>query len=883
MYDQQKNRTIVIISIVTMVAGIIVMLGWIFNIPVLQQIIPGFVSMVFNMALCFVLFGSALLVTQYRSYKYQAVIYFLPSLICTLVGLITLLQFIFHFNTGLDQLFITDNQPVSSSHLFPGRMAFNSAIAILLLGIGFLALSLKTRPGNLIAQYLFHAVTILSAIALIGYLYGVSLFDSLFYVSSMATHTAILFFILSMGASAINPSLGAMALFTGKQIGNKMAGRLFILMTIMVVVFGSLRVQTQHYKLFALDIGISLLAVCFLLVSLAIIWSTANWLNKIDTKRSLAEAEVKLINASLEKRVQERSAEYQKSEQKYRSLIEQASDAIYVLTAGGSFTDVNASMCHMMGYTRDELLQLNVRSIIDPEELKTDPLPTAIKNPEQSEFRERRFLRKDGTVFNMEINVKTFADNLILVIARDITDRKRMEAELREAELKFRTIADKSIVGVYIFQRGEFMYVNPRFAEVFGYEPKELIGTYPVNTIIHEDYRPTVKENVRKRMEEEVGSIHYEAKGLRKDGSTNWVEFYGNRVLIAGEPTIIGTMLDITERKASEDELRWSEAKYKLLFESNPLPLWMIEKVTLNIIAVNEAAAKLYGYTRDELLDMSVKEFRPVEDREKQMEGYREEMKSSTDREIVRHIKKDGSIMFVQIISHDIIFDRKPVRLSLTNDITEKLKAEESLQKSEANLQTILKTTDTAYALFDLELKVLAFNQKAIEFVEEQFHHVPEKGDRLAEFFPADRLPQFLDFTKVVLKGKHINYEIDYPRSDGGLFWYDVKLSPLTNDNKEILGMLMTLHDITERKTAEQDLKTAYERIQSHIDSIKEMAWKQSHLMRSPLANLKALATMLKDHPADEEVLEHFQFELDRLDAIIHEMAEDASDNGMND
>src|SRR6202012_1205627 len=186
---------------------------------------------------------------------------------------------------------------------------------------------------------------------------------------------AILFFILSLGASLINPSIGITRLFTGNQIGNKLAKRLFMLMLIMVILFGSFRIQTQYYKLFALDTGVSLLAVCFLLVSLAIIWNTAIWLNGIDAQRSAAEGKVKLMNADLEKRVEERSAEYQRSEEKYRSLIEQASDAIYVIDTDGNFTDVNDSMCKMLGYTREELMQLKVASIIDPEELKTDPLP----------------------------------------------------------------------------------------------------------------------------------------------------------------------------------------------------------------------------------------------------------------------------------------------------------------------------------------------------------------------------------------------------------------------------------------------------------------------------------------------------------------------------
>ena len=88
---------------------------------------------------------------------------------------------------------------------------------------------------------------------------------------------------------------------------------------------------------------------------------------------------------------------------------------------------------------------------------------------------------------------------------------------------------------------------------------------------------------------------------------------------------------------------------------------------------------------------------------------------------------------------------------------------------------------------------------------------------------------------------------------------------------------MMALYDITQRKAAEQDLKNAYKSIQDHINSIKDMAWKQSHLIRSPLANLKRLTGLLKDDPTEPGIFEHIEKELERMDAIIIEMAKDAS------
>jgi two-component system, sporulation sensor kinase E len=876
MDHPHKNRTIIIISLFTIIVGIIVMLGWIFSIQVFQEIVPGFEPMRFNASLCFVLSGIALLLTQYKTRRYNNLPFVILSFLVTLIGAITLSQDLFHFNSGLDQLFITNTTGAPYYSTFPGRMAFNASVNFFLLGLGFLALTVKKRLFYRISQCFFHLVTLFSTVALIGYLYGVSLFRSLFYVSSMATHTAILFFILSLGASLLNPSIGITRMFTGKQVGDKMAKRLFTLIFLMIIIFGSLRIKTPYFQLHSsIDIGISLLAVCFLLVSLLLIWNTANWLNRSDKRRSVAEAEVKLMNAELEKRVEERSAEIQKSEEKYRSLIEQASDAICVIDFNRKFTEVNASMCKMMGYTRDELLGLNADAIVDPEELKTEPLQQKMNTPGQFEVRERRFIRKDGFVFPVEINAKMFSDDRILVIARDITERKEAE----ELILKEKTLSEaiiNSLPGIYYLrnEKGEYLRWNKNFETISGYTTEE-IGKLNAKDLMAKENQEKVMKAYEKVFEE--GYAMVETIGVTKDGTRIPFLLSVAPIIYENQRCLLGTGIDISSRINAEEELRSSEQKYKLLFESNPLPMWMIAKDDLSIIAVNEAAANHYGYTKDELLKMSVTALRPNEDIEQQMEGYRKDAGGSTDFGIVRHLKKDGTIMFVQLIAHDIIFEGRSVRLSLTNDITEKLKAEESLRKSEANLQTILKTTDTAYGLFDTELKLLAFNQKAAQFTEEQYGHIPEKGDRIADYFPQERFPQFKQFAIDVLNGSHINYEIDYPQANGSVCWYYVRLSPIINENQEILGIMMALYDITERKNAEQDLKNAYERIQSHISSMKEMAWKQSHLVRSPLANMKALVTMLKDSPSDTEVLSHLQNELDRMDAIIHEIAAEAS------
>ncbi|HZX58504.1 MAG TPA: PAS domain S-box protein, partial [Mucilaginibacter sp.] len=487
-------------------------------------------------------------------------------------------------------------------------------------------------------------------------------------------------------------------------------------------------------------------------------------------------------------------------------------------------------------------------------------------------------LRKDGSTNWIEFygnRVVIAGEPTIIGSMLDITERKLAEElMLREKALSDTII--NSLPGVFYLRKenGEYLRWNKNFEAVTGYTPEEIKKLSVKDLIVKED-QERVKEANEKAFKE--GYAMVEIKAITKDGTKIPYLLSIAPLMYENQLCLLGTGIDISSRINAQEELRSSEQKYKLLFESNPVPLWMIAKDDMTIIAVNDTAANLYGYTKEELLNSSAKIMRPKEDLDKQKEGYNRDVSTSTDMGVVRHLKKDGTIMFIQIIAHDIIFEGRPVRLSLTNDITEKLKAEESLQKSEANLQAILKTTDTAYALLDMELKVLEFNQKATEFVKEQYHHDVKKGDRLVDYFPKDRLPQFAGFAKEVLAGKNISYEVDYPQADGSICWFFVRLFPIVNDNKEILGMMMALYDITERKNAEQDLKNAYGRIQRHINNIKDMAWKQSHLMRSPLANLKALSELLKDHPTDIETLDHFQTELNRMDAIIHEMAEQAS------
>ena len=117
--------------------------------------------------------------------------------------------------------------------------------------------------------------------------------------------------------------------------------------------------------------------------------------------------------------------EWKRAELRYRALIEQASDSIMITDMQGNFLDVNPALCQLFGYTKEELLKSNIASLLDPEELKTDPIQFALLATGQPVLRDRRMIHKDGTIIEVEANVKMIPDGRLLAIARNITERKK--------------------------------------------------------------------------------------------------------------------------------------------------------------------------------------------------------------------------------------------------------------------------------------------------------------------------------------------------------------------------------------------------------------------------------------------------------------------------
>src|SRR5215475_10507580 len=138
--------------------------------------------------------------------------------------------------------------------------------------------------------------------------------------------------------------------------------------------------------------------------------------------------------------------------------------------------------------------------------------------------------------------------------AKQRTERKQLEAQLREGEERFRLLSESSLTGIYLIQEGRFRYVNPAMARLFGYTVDDVVDRLSPLDLVHPDDRHAVAENIRRRVAGEVEEIHYDFRGLRNDGSLVYTEVHGRRIEYGGKVGVIGTLVDITERKRAEEE-----------------------------------------------------------------------------------------------------------------------------------------------------------------------------------------------------------------------------------------------------------------------------------------------------------------------------------------
>ncbi len=299
--------------------------------------------------------------------------------------------------------------------------------------------------------------------------------------------------------------------------------------------------------------------------------------------------------------------ERKKAEERLRFsqfAVDTSKDPIFWVNREARFVHVNEAASEVLGYTHAELLSMAVPDIDPNFTMERWNESWTLTGRRGSTTFESAHRSKDGTVHPVEVssNHLTFNnDEYACVIVRDITERRQAEDALKESESKFRSLAEKTPVGVYLLQDDRFVYLNPAFAKVLGYEVSAIPPEWRPEDIVFPEDRAVVTESIRKKLSGEVEATHSEFRAVTGDRRLITVEAHGSRTIYRGRPAVIGTLLDISERKRAEMALRESEERFHQLFEQNEDALVIFRSGTGEILDANPAAVSLYGYRRGAL------------------------------------------------------------------------------------------------------------------------------------------------------------------------------------------------------------------------------------------------------------------------------------------
>ncbi len=243
------------------------------------------------------------------------------------------------------------------------------------------------------------------------------------------------------------------------------------------------------------------------------------------------------------------------SEETLRSFFDAISEPLMLSDPRGIILMANETMARRLGKSAGELVGLCQYDFFPPDiaQNRREHYNRVVLTGKPVNFEDER----DGRTFEISaypVFDERRAVSKISIYVRDITERKRMEEDLKEAEKKFRDLAEKSVVGVYVLQDGVFKYVNEKLAVTLGYTVEELTGGMgPLDVVVPEDW-PLLEENIRRRMSGEIQSLNYEFSIITKDKETRNAEVYSSLSTYEGKNAIIGTLLDVTERKRADGE-----------------------------------------------------------------------------------------------------------------------------------------------------------------------------------------------------------------------------------------------------------------------------------------------------------------------------------------
>ncbi len=772
------------------IAGLsaLALVGWAVGAGILERMAPGLPPVKANAAVGLLLASVGSI--AYASSRSRPVsrlrwVGVACAAVVLLIGAATLLEYVFGWRLGIDQLLFRDR--VARDLPYPGRPAANTAVGLVLLGSALLLWDL--RLGRWWAtNVLVWATAVVGLLAVTGYAVDAGWLVSFGAHQRIALNAAIALCLLPVAILLARPERGATVVLAGGGQGGVVLRRLLPVAILLPVLLAAATLAGQRRGLFSSGFAVWLFASTTTVALVAVVWRVATDAERAGVQR------VQLEGMML-------------------ALAETASDSIVTVDESGRIAYGNPALARMFGYESVPLLGLPCEVLFPErdragqrerhERLLTTRDPDSIGHPE-----EVTGLRADGGEFPIEISRATWVAGGAPVVAgiiRDVSARRRAEQKLRGL---LESAPDAIVVAD---QEGQIVVCNARAEAIFGYSREEMLGS-PVELLVPDASRrahAAMRGQWFKRpVARHVGSARH-FYGRRKDGSAFPAEITLNPIETDDGVLVSSAIRDVTDRKRA-DELT---ARLAAIVNSTPNAVIGVG-VAGRVEAWNAGAQDLYGYLPEQAIGQPITMLNPPE--------------RADDR---AHIDAALGGKVARFESEDITRDGRRVETSVTispirdhsgtiigvsclaQDITEQKRAE----RTAAQLAAIVESSDDAIIGKTLEGTITSWNHGAERIY--GYSAAEAIGRHVSMLTPTGHSDEPADLLTAVAAGERVSHvESIRRRKDGQLIDVSLTVSPIRNAHAEVIGASTVARDITEHRRQEIALQQAEERLRRAFD-----------------------------------------------------------------
>ena len=537
------------------------------------------------------------------------------------------------------------------------------------------------------------------------------------------------------------------------------------------------------------------------------------------------------------------------SEQRYREVVDNVSEGIIVVQ-DEKFVFANPAATRLTGYALEELQGRAFADFVHPGDLAmvAERYRRRLAGEALESRYEFRVRKKDGATVWTQLSgvvIQWNGRSANLYFFSDVDERRRTEEALRHSEERYRLLVDHASEGILISQEGILRFVNPRIAELTGRGEAELVGK-PLLDYIHADDRPVLVDRHRRRRRGEPMPSHEVFRLLRVDGELVWIEFSGVDVEWEGQPAVLSFLIDITERRRLEEDLKQTLAERETILERSIVGIALLDPKG-RLRWANKAMGQIFCIDMEQILGISLEPY--YASRQVYLEtGAAVSAAVLAGRPYEAELlmlRADGRLFWAQLSGKAVnASDLSQGTVWAIVDIDQRKRLEEELKRTSAERELILESALVGI-IYSRERRYVWVNRAFADMLGYRQDELIGQSSRI--LFPSE--DSWREFGErgypVMARGESFSVEWQMVRRDGSPFWAQT-LGRNIDPESPNAGSIWTIVDITARKQAEEEIRAALEK-QKELNYLKSrFVSMTSHEFRTPLATILSSAELLK-------------------------------------